>query len=100
MSRSRKSQTEFDDGTELPPPTIRHWVAARKAQVVNAVQSGRLSLDEALRRYRLSIEEFSSWKTALYRQGVQGLRISARHVRDLNRRIRPRARSKGGERHA
>jgi len=59
----------------LPPPDTRHWVARRKALVVEAIQSGRLTLDDAWRLYRLSVEEFGAWKRALYRFGVQGLRV-------------------------
>ena len=65
----------------LPPAGTRRWVARRKAQVVEAVLSGMLKLDEALRRYDLSIEEFSLWKRRFYRSGVEGLRVApgARH---------------------
>ena len=60
----------------LPPAGTRRWVARRKAQVVEAVQSRMLGLDEALRRYELSVEEFSLWKRRFYRSGVDGLRIA------------------------
>ena len=62
----------------LPPAGTRRWVAARKAQVVQAVMSNMLRLDEALRRYELSIEEFSAWKRRFYRSGVDGLRMGLR----------------------
>jgi hypothetical protein len=62
----------------LPPAGTRRWVARRKAQVVEAVMSGILKLDEALRRYELSIEEFSAWKRRFYRSGVDGLRMGLR----------------------
>ena len=62
----------------LPPAGTRRWVARRKAQVVEAVMSGMLKLDEALRRYELSIEEFSVWKRRFYRSGVDGLRMGLR----------------------
>src|SRR5688572_24496283 len=57
----------------LPAPDTSRWVARRKAQVVGAVQIGLLTLDEALARYKLSIEEFTSWQRALYRHGLRGL---------------------------
>src|SRR5688500_300194 len=60
----------------LPPAGTRRGVARRKAQVVEAVQNGKLRLDEALRRYELSIEEFSLWKRRFYRSGVEGLRMA------------------------
>ena len=59
----------------LPPAGTRRWVAGRKAPGVEAVMSGMLRLDEALRRYELSIEEFSLWKRRFYRSGVDGLRM-------------------------
>jgi hypothetical protein len=62
----------------LPPAGTRRWVARRKAQVVEAVMSNMLRLDEALRRYELSIEEFSAWKRRFYRSGVDGLRMGLR----------------------
>lgn len=66
----------------LPPAGTRRWVARRKAQVVEAVLGGILKLDEALRRYELSIEEFSLWKRRFYRSGVDGLRMAARPRHD------------------
>ena len=66
----------------IPPAGTRRWVARRKAQVVEAVLSGMLRLDEALRRYELSIEEFSLWKRRFYRSGVDGLRMGPRPRRD------------------
>ena len=62
----------------LPPAGTRRWVARRKAQVVESVLSGMIKLDEALRRYELSIEEFSLWKRRFYRSGVDGLRMGPR----------------------
>ncbi len=62
----------------LPPAGTRRCVARRKAQVVEAVMSNMLKLDEALRRYELSIEEFSAWKRRFYRSGVDGLRMGLR----------------------
>src|SRR3954471_12511921 len=74
----------------LPPAGTTRWVAARKAQVVEAIQSGRLSLDEAWRRYRLGVEEFGAWKRALIGFGVQGLRV-ARTGKSGRRRRRSHA---------
>ncbi|HEX8624031.1 MAG TPA: DUF1153 domain-containing protein [Allosphingosinicella sp.] len=68
--------------SNLPPAGTRRWVARRKAQVVEAVQSGMLRLDEALGRYELSIEEFSLWKRRFYRSGVEGLRMGPRPRHD------------------
>ena len=68
----------------LPPPGTRRWVARRKAQVVNAVRVGALSLEEACGRYSLSVEEFLSWQRDLSHHGVSGLR--ATRVQDYRRR--------------
>ncbi len=61
---------------DLPPADTERWVASRKAQVVRAVREGRLSLDEACHRYRLSGEEFLCWQRMIERHGVQGLRVT------------------------
>ncbi len=61
---------------DLPPPNTRRWVIRRKAQVVEAVRTGVLSLDEACDRYTLSIEEFLSWQRLFDSHGVHGLRVT------------------------
>jgi len=53
-----------DDGTggDLPEHNEVRWVRRRKAQVVAAVRGGILSLNDALGRYSLSLEEFIEWE--------------------------------------
>ena len=41
---------------DLPPPGTTRWVAGRKAMVVRGVESGLISLDEAMERWGLSRE--------------------------------------------
>ncbi|HUC10749.1 MAG TPA: DUF1153 domain-containing protein [Stellaceae bacterium] len=60
----------------LPAPDTKRWVARRKAVIVNAVRNGALTLDEACRRYQLSIEEFHAWQKAIDAHGVAGLRVT------------------------
>jgi hypothetical protein len=60
----------------LPPADTSRWVAKRKAQVVSAVQAGLLTLDEALLRYKLTLEEFSEWQRAMFRHGLRGLQVT------------------------
>src|SRR6202049_3323839 len=60
----------------LPSPDTKRWVARRKAVVVDAVRSGAISLEEACRRYELSVEEFLAWRRALEAHGVAGLRVT------------------------
>ena len=83
----------------LPPAGTTRWVARRKAQVVEAIQSGRLSLDEAWRRYRLSVEEFGAWKRALYRFGEEGLRVAGIRARRAGRRRQRRGHAAGATGH-
>lgn len=61
---------------ELPPREPKRWVPRLKAQVVNAVRGGALSLDDACRLYALTEEEYLSWERALDRFGLPGLRAS------------------------
>ncbi|MDB5670751.1 MAG: hypothetical protein JWO25_1710 [Alphaproteobacteria bacterium] len=72
---------------DLPSPETRRWVARRKAEVVAAVQAGLLPLEEALRLYRLTIEEFASWQRALLRHGLGGLKASRLHVSEADERL-------------
>jgi len=61
---------------ELPPPNTKRWVVRRKAAVVAAVQGGRITLEEALRRYQLTEEEFRTWQRAYDTHGLPGLRAT------------------------
>ncbi|MBL6936823.1 MAG: DUF1153 domain-containing protein [Alphaproteobacteria bacterium] len=61
---------------DLPAPETKRWVPRRKAQVVAAVRSGALSLDEACGRYSLTVEEFLSWQRAIDKYGLPGLRAT------------------------
>jgi hypothetical protein len=61
---------------DLPSPSTTRWVIRRKAEVVLAVHSGMLSLEDACKRYRLTVEEFLSWKTAIERHGLLALRTT------------------------
>ena len=61
---------------DLPSPNTKRWVVRRKAIVVAAVRSGALSLQEACRRYNLSVEEFLAWQRSIDRYGVPGLRVT------------------------
>ena len=61
---------------QLPSPNTKRWVVRRKAVVVAAVRNGTLSLQEACRRYNLSVEEFLAWQRSIDRYGVPGLRVT------------------------
>jgi len=62
--------------SDLPPPNTKRWVIRRKAEVVAAVQGGLISLEDACRRYNLSVEEFLSWQRAINAHGLPGLRAT------------------------
>jgi hypothetical protein len=61
---------------DLPPPDTRRWVIRRKAEVVAAVRGGLLSLEDACRRYKLTIDEFLTWQRLIERHGLPGLRAT------------------------
>ena len=61
---------------DLPAPDTKRWHVHRKAQVVYAVRSGLVSVDDACRRYKLSAEEFASWQQLIEAHGLPGLRVT------------------------
>ena len=61
---------------DLPPPGTQRWVVRRKAEVVAGVCGGLISLNEALKRYNLTIDEFRSWQRLLDSHGLDGLRTT------------------------
>lgn len=61
---------------DLPAANTQRWVIRRKAEVVAAVQGGLLTLEDACKRYSLSVEEFLSWQQAINQNGLAGLRTT------------------------
>jgi hypothetical protein len=71
----------------LPPKGTTRWVVRRKAEVVAAVNGGLLTFDEVCERYDISLEEFASWKRAVERSGMPGLRVTRiQHYKSLYER--------------
>jgi len=60
----------------LPPTDTKRWVIRRKAEVVAAVRAGIISLEDACKRYTLSVEEFLSWQRLVDSHGLPGLRVT------------------------
>ena len=60
----------------LPPVDTKRWVIRRKAEVVAAVRAGVISLEDACKRYTLSVEEFLSWQRLVDSHGLPGLRVT------------------------
>ena len=58
---------------ELPPPNTKRWTAPRKAAVVEALHSKKLTLEEARKRYGLSVEELRAWELHFARHVMYGL---------------------------
>lgn len=63
----------FDD---LPSPDTTRWVASRKAQILAAIDNGRLTRAQACVRYRISEAELRLWERAVECAGVPGLRVT------------------------
>ena len=76
---------------DLPPPGFRHWLPMRKAEVVSAVTGGLITMDEALERYGMTIEEYAGWTRAVSRFGVGGLRTTRtthyRHIQEKQQKF-------------
>ena len=75
---------------ELPPANTKRWVVRRKAAVVAAVQAGKITLEEACRRYQLTEEEFRAWQHAYETHGLPGLRATRLQQYRSPRSSRPR----------
>ena len=73
--------------TDLPSADTKRWVVRRKEQVVQAVQAGRLTREQACERYRLSEEEYQSWENHLLQHGLRGLRVT--RLQDYRRHDAP-----------
>ncbi|HEY0835088.1 MAG TPA: DUF1153 domain-containing protein [Azospirillum sp.] len=94
ISPAGRPMTEED----LPPPDTKRWVMRRKAEVVAGVRSGLISLEEACRRYTLSVEEFLSWQRLIDSHGVRGLRATRlQDYRAGTAPVRPRMMSGAAE---
>jgi hypothetical protein len=66
---------------------LKRWVPSRKAEIVDAVRGGLISLDEALERHALSIDEYLMWQRGLELFGHAGLRVNkTKHLRQATTR--------------
>ncbi len=76
--------------SDLPASTRNRWVVRRKAEVVAAIRGGLLSLEEACRRYTLTIDEFRAWESSIERDGFRGLKATRLHLyRQRTARVQP-----------
>ena len=52
------------------------WTVRRKAAVIQAVRGGWVPIEEIVRLYNLSVDEFLAWERDVDRYGVPGLRTT------------------------
>jgi hypothetical protein len=62
--------------TKLPALHTRRWTIRRKAAVLEALRDGAITLEQARRRYALSVEELRAWERDFERHGLYGLRAT------------------------
>jgi len=88
-------ETEWGRGYVLrdpgaaPQPKLK-WTPKRKADVVKDVECGKKTLEDTLRQYQLSYDEFHAWKRDLELHGQPGLRTT--RVQQYRSTSRPRRR--------
>ncbi len=91
-NRSKVGDVSGPDGlplrmTDLPPPGTKRWTARYKAQIVIAVRSGLISLEDACSNYKLTVDELFSWQESYDRYGLRGLSTIRLHLhRSAHRR--------------
>ncbi|MGF1561363.1 MAG: DUF1153 domain-containing protein [Geminicoccaceae bacterium] len=62
--------------SDLPATDTVRWVPRRKKLVVQAVEEGLISAEDACSRYALTPEEFGAWQRSYDSYGLQGLRVT------------------------
>lgn len=96
---TRRDRTVFTLG-DLPATDTERWVMSRKADVVDAVHGGLITMEDACWRYALTIEEFHSWEIAVERLDRPGHRPKgssmSMHEYSAGHRVRVSAASRSG----
>ena len=54
---------------------IRRWTIRRKVALLEALQKGAVSVEEASERYQLSVEELRTWERDFERYGMYATRV-------------------------
>ena len=90
MPKSHSNRSAYTRKLQLPPPGTLRWGVRRKMAVVNAIQTGTITRDEACSRYLLSPEELDPWEADLIKYGSRGLLLKTlqrpRHARQRRQR--------------
>lgn len=68
----RKKVTDYG----LPETGTVRWTVARKAGVIQAVESRKLTIEAACKRYGISLEELLCWVRTFDKHGAPGLRAT------------------------
>ena len=76
--------------TMLPHSYAVRWGPGRKAQVVDAIESGLIRLEEALDRYRMSVEEYHAWRRELRERRAKRVRSALAFGKKRIGRMAPR----------
>lgn len=84
MMQNKDTQSESIDHSagwllmceRAPSPRTVRWTARRKSEIVDAIEAGLLTIEEACARYLLSTEELEGWQNSLRRSGIRALRIT------------------------
>lgn len=50
----------------LPKPNTKRWSKLKKIKIIKAINLGILTLDDACKKYCLSVEEYLSWQKKLF----------------------------------
>ena len=72
MSKKSRKNNKID----LPAPNTQRWVKSRKLAVLNAIDRGALTEQEACKTYNLSEEELTSWRRLSKNHGPEALRTT------------------------
>ena len=55
---------------------VIRWTPNRKIELVKAVRENVISVEAAIAKYHLTLEEFSRWMTLFELHGANGLRVT------------------------
>lgn len=61
---------------DLPSTSTTRWVKSRKLRIINAIEEGRITKEQAMEAYNLSAEELSSWYRMVKTHGPDALRTT------------------------
>lgn len=79
IRQSRIVPREYGAVEKSAPVAPMRWVMQRKLELLRDIRNGKLTVDQACDRYRLSTDELFAWREALERQGPNGLLATRRN---------------------